>query len=605
MPGPDTAYPRPLAATAASKKGWTLLSDPLARNGLALVSSAALSAILGLAYWVLAARLYPMEVVGINAVMINSMIALANLGQLNLGNFLTRTLAGTGPQAGRIVVISYTLATVSGAVFGTAFVLLSQWLAPELSSALSSLWMAVGYAFCVTVWTIFNLQDSVLSGLRQSVWVPVENGAFSVAKLVLLALFADSQLGLFGPFLAWILPTFLLIPIVNFFVAFRFVPGTARLPVTQRPTVGQVAGMMGWDYMATIAMMIGLGVAPILVLQLGGASAAAGYSIAWAITYSIYLVARAFGISMMAEAAADPVLRKSLAARSLALVTGLLVLAALGIVVLAPHILLIFGKDYTGDNITLLRLLVLSAVPWGLTTIYISLARSAGKTGRIAIIQIATMGLFFLATAILFRIYGVIGIGFAWLASHSLVLASVGIVEIRKDRWRLVELLLVTVSAAARLLSQLRPKGQKSGAGLAPSQASAAAEVMAEPPGRLIVRRVTTFDNDCETLKIEGANATNCVYLKRATTPQGRAALARHVETIARCERISRIHRNQGFCRRFSSTDAARAATSSSSDRLPVSMAANFSGTVLTDLIYWRARPTSWRPFTQPAAVKF
>ncbi|URK89117.1 hypothetical protein LP421_32025 (plasmid) [Rhizobium sp. RCAM05350] len=237
---------------------------------------------------------------------------------------------------------------------------------------------------------------------------------------------------------------------------------------------------------------------------------------------------------MMAEAAADPALRKSLAARSLALVTGLLMLAALGIVVLAPYILLIFGKDYTGDNITLLRLLVLSAVPWGLTTIYISLARSVGKTGRIAIIQITTLGLFFLTTAMLFRIYGVIGIGFAWLASHSLVLAAIGIVEIRKDPWRLVELLLVSVSASARLLSSLRLKGQKTGVELAPSQASAAAEVMAEPASGLIVRRVTTFDNDCETLKIEGANATNCVYLKRATTPQGRAALARHVETIAR-----------------------------------------------------------------------
>ncbi|URK89115.1 hypothetical protein LP421_32015 (plasmid) [Rhizobium sp. RCAM05350] len=117
MSRPDTTYPRPLAATAESRKGWTFLADPLARNGLALVSSAALSSILGLAYWVLAARLYPAEVVGINAVMINSMIVLANLGQLNLGNFLTRTLAGTGPQAGRIVMISYILATASGAVF--------------------------------------------------------------------------------------------------------------------------------------------------------------------------------------------------------------------------------------------------------------------------------------------------------------------------------------------------------------------------------------------------------------------------------------------------------------------------------------------------------
>lgn len=534
MSGLETPYPRSLAVPVKDRRLSVVLSDPLARNGLALVSSAALSSILGLAYWVFAARLYSAEVLGINAVMISSMITLANLGQLNLGNFLTRTLAGTGPKAGHIVFISYLLAIGSGAGFGIGFILLSRWLAPELSNAFSSSWMAVGYVFCIVVWTIFNLQDSVLSGLRQSVWVPVENGLFSVAKLVLLAVFHDTQFAAFGPFLAWILPTFLLVPIVGIVVALRFVPETAKSPATQQPKIREIAGMMGWDYLATIAMMIGLGAAPILVLQMVGPSAAAGYSITWAITYSIYLVARSFGISMMAEAAADPSLRKSLAARSFTLVAGLLLFVASGVVVLAPYVLLVFGQDYADENVTLLRLLALSAIPWGLTTIYVALARSVGKTGRIAAIQIATVGLFFLVTAMLAPVHGVIGIGVAWLASHSLVLATIGIVESRNDPWRLKEFCLLCVSSAAHLLSSLRPGRKDAGAVLDPGEAEAAAEVLAEPPGGFVTRRVATFDNDCETLRIEGAVSAASAYLKRATTCGGQAALAHHVETVAR-----------------------------------------------------------------------
>lgn len=530
----ETPYPRSLAIPVKQRRQSGLLSDPLARNGLALVSSAALSSILGLAYWVFAARLYSAQVLGINAVMISSMITLANLGQLNLGNFLTRTLAGTGSKAGHIVFISYLLALGSGAVFGIGFILVSRWLAPELSNAFSSPWVAAGYALCIVVWTIFNLQDSVLAGLRQSVWVPVENGLFSVAKLVLLAVFHDTPFEEFGPLLAWILPTFLLVPIVSILVALRFVPETAKTPATLQPKIREIAGMMGWDYLATIAMMIGLGAAPILVLQMVGPSAAAGYSITWAITYSIYLVARSFGISMMAEAAADPTKRKSLAARSLVLVAGLLMLVAVGIVVLAPYVLLVFGKDYANENVTLLRLLALSAIPWGLTTIYVALARSAGKTGRIAAIQIATVGLFFLVTAVFAPVYGVIGIGVAWLASHSLVLASIGIVESRNDTWRLKEFFLLSVSSAARLLSSLRSGRKDVEAALDPGEIEAAAEALSEPPGKLVARRVATFDNDCETLRIKGAGGAACAYLKRATTCGGQAALAHHVETVAR-----------------------------------------------------------------------
>lgn len=511
-----------------------LFADPLTRNGLALVSSAALASILGLVFWILAARLYAAEVVGLNAVMISSMITLANLSQLNLGNFLTRTLAGTGRRAGRIVLISYTVATVSGAIFAIAFIFGSRWLVPELSTLFSSPGVAAGYALCVVVWTIFNLQDSVLSGLRQSVWVPVENGIFSIGKIALLIFFANTKLVFFGPFLAWMLPTLLLIPAVNVLVAFYFVPQMSKSFATQKPRIREIAGMMGWDYLATTVMMIGLGVAPILVLQLAGPSAAAGYSIAWAIAYSIYLVARSFGISMMAEAAANPALRKSLAARSLISVTALLLLAAFGVVTMAPFILGIFGSSYTGDNVNLLRLLVLSTVPWGLTTIYISVARCAGRTGRIAAIQIATVSLFFLAAALLVPALGIIGIGLSWLSAHSVVLITIGIAEIMRDPPRVWEAVLISLSVLARVKGQVLCRDRDAGPVLSTREASSAAVILKEATDNLVARRVATFDNDCQTTKISSTVDAACVFLKRASTTGGRAALDHHVAAVAK-----------------------------------------------------------------------
>jgi O-antigen/teichoic acid export membrane protein len=518
------------------QEGWlrTVLANSMTRNGLALIVSAALSSILGLGYWILAARLYTAEVLGLNAVLISSMITLANLSQLNLGNFLNRTLAGTGRNAGRIILISYLVASGSAAIFASMFIFALQWVAPELTKALSSLPAAAGFVLCTVVWTIFNLQDSVLSGLRQSVWVPVENGLFSTGKIILLAAFIGTQWAELGPFLAWVLPAFLLIPVVNLLVAGHFVPDMAHIVATQNPKVGEIAGMMGWDYLATIAMMVGVGIAPMLVLQLAGAGAAAGYSIAWAITYSVYLISRSFGIAMVAEAAADPSLRKVLSAQSVTTVAGLLLLTASAIAVLAPYVLLVFGGSYAQDNVVLLRLLVLSTIPWGLVTIYIAMARSVGKTGRIALVQIATVCLFFSAAKMLVPLHGVSGFGFAWFSAHTVVFLAIAIAESLANPSRMKEFMLLSASSVGRLLHVVRRKQRRPRVSLRPGEAQMVALVMDEEAANLTARRLASFDNDCQTLRVAGSRGVCSVYLKRTATEAGRTALDRHVKAVAR-----------------------------------------------------------------------
>ena len=537
----DLPYPRSLTGFEGGGLS-SLTTSSLMRNGLALVLSAALTSILGLGYWILAARLYPAEVLGLNAVMISSMITLANLAQLNLGNFLNRTLGGAGRSAGRIILTSYLMAVGSGVGFACLFILASQWLAPELTTAFSSYSMSFLFVVCTVFWTIFNLQDSVLAGLRQSVWVPLENGLFSTTKILLLAVLVGTQWTDLGPFLAWVTPTLLLIPAVSLLIARHILPGMQGAPAAPQRKVGEVAAMMGWDYLATIAMMLGLGIAPILVLQLAGSSAAAGYSIAWAITYSIYLVARSFGISMMAEAAADPGLRKSLAVRSLAMVTSLLLISAAGIVLLAPYVLLVFGKSYTGENIPLLRLLVLSAIPWGITTIYVAMARSAGRTGRIAIVQVATVSIFFAAAKLLVPLYGVPGIGFAWLAAHTLVFIAIVVAEGIFNPSEMKELVLLFISSGGRLSRKIRHKARNPAPSLSQEEAQATAALLTEHPANLTVRHAEIFDNDCQTWMVSGADGISRVYLKRTITETGRAALNHHVSVLVRLQHDLRDH---------------------------------------------------------------
>ena len=79
----DTLVRSPLAALAGTRIG-SHLRTPLFRNGYALLASSAATSALGLFYWVLAARYYSTETVGLGSALLSAMMLLSGIAQLSL-----------------------------------------------------------------------------------------------------------------------------------------------------------------------------------------------------------------------------------------------------------------------------------------------------------------------------------------------------------------------------------------------------------------------------------------------------------------------------------------------------------------------------------------
>ena len=71
-------------------------------------------------------------------------------------------------------------------------------------------------------------------GLRGAVWVPLENGTFSIVKIVLLLALATS-LPHTGIFISWMVPIAISVPLVNAFIFVRLMQPHARLTATRTP----------------------------------------------------------------------------------------------------------------------------------------------------------------------------------------------------------------------------------------------------------------------------------------------------------------------------------------------------------------------------------
>ena len=161
--------------------------------------------------------------------------------------------------------------------------------------------------FGTLAWTIFVLQDSVLAGIRQAGWVPIENGVFSVAKIILLVPLAQVAPTI-GVFLAWTAPLLALIVPVNLLLFGRLIPRHVHETRDRPPgrPAGRIAGYVAADYLAYMMWAATIGALPIIVLSVAGAEANAHFFVAWSIAYALYLVSSGMSMSLLAEASLDP-----------------------------------------------------------------------------------------------------------------------------------------------------------------------------------------------------------------------------------------------------------------------------------------------------------
>jgi O-antigen/teichoic acid export membrane protein len=316
-----------------------------------LGGSTLLNAAVGFAFWIIAARLVPADVLGVEGTALNLIMLLAWLSQLGMHNALPRFVPVAGTGARRLVLRSYT------AAIGVALALGLGWLVWDASSGERllglPLWLTVLSAASVVAWTVFSLQDSVLVSVRQPRLVAAQNAAYSVAKLALLvplaALMTDGAL-----LLAWMAPVLLFIPPVTVYLFRRALP---RHSARQRRTPGVVA-FVAHDLPGGAASMLAVRLVPVVVLAQVGGRETALFLIAWQVLTVLELALSSLGLAFAVEAAGSGVEQTRRLARSLLL--QMVPLAAVGsllLALLAGPVMSLFGREYAAEATDVLRIL--------------------------------------------------------------------------------------------------------------------------------------------------------------------------------------------------------------------------------------------------------
>ncbi|GLW99708.1 hypothetical protein [Microtetraspora sp. NBRC 16547] len=419
---------RPLRAVLRERLSRDF-NDPLYRSAYALLLNAGAGAVLGFGYWIVAAHVFEQRAVGHGLALITSMRLLASLTSFGFVGSLTRFIPETGRATSRfiagiyIVGAAFTLTATVGFlltldVWGPTYRILSGWGPGLLFTAM------------VLVWSTWTLQDVVLTALRKSEWVPVENVILSVLKIVLLAAgamtlkIATADSVSWTVYLAWIIPGIFAVVPVNYMIFRRLVP-RHLVETGQRtpPSLGRIGRFLVGDYFGAFFRLAMVNVVPFIVATRVGAGTYASYGMAVTLAQMLEALAFTMATSLTVEGVFDASSLAVNARRALRRTLSTLLPVVLVLVVVAPHVLGMLGKDYQ-EATTVLRLIAVATIPRALIELYLGALRAQARSRPLLVIQALQCVITIAGVLVLLPVMGINGVGVS-LLSCQLVVAAV------------------------------------------------------------------------------------------------------------------------------------------------------------------------------------
>lgn len=389
--------------------------DTLYRNSFLMMLTYFFVTGIGFAFWMLAARVYNIEDVGIASALISSVSLLVIISKFGLDYSLIRFFS----IMDKTVVFNTSIITSSliSSLFGFTFVYIEY----NISSSIFN-----GNILRILIYIIFLIANILIImigntfiAMRRAEYNAFLNLIMGSRLLILIAFTAFGAFGIFGS----IGLSLLISSIVGLFILSRF--GIKLTGTIDREFLRESFAFSAPNYLIDISMNAPSQILPIIVIATLGAKENANYYIVYSIVSFLLMIPASISTSLMVEGCYGANLNKA-AKKSLALSFLLLIPIITFIYIFGDSILYNINKDYL-EGSEFLRIMILTGLFTTITYIYFSIKRVQNDlkgplliSGLILLIVIGT-------SQPLMRYYGLVGVGYAWLAAYGASLAVLGI----------------------------------------------------------------------------------------------------------------------------------------------------------------------------------
>lgn len=396
-------------------------------NTISLILSNAVTCVLGLCFWGVAARIFPAGDVGVAAALINSALMLSTLSILSIDSVYERFLPLAGLRAGALLKRGFLIVGAVAMAGGAGLILVG-----PRDALFTSAWVMAAYPVFVAVTAVFILQDKALAGLGVARWAAAKNSVLAASKLLVLlviALVAGAG-GLSGTaaastaiVAAWGGTAGLIAVWVFVVLARRCRHHPRFLLAPDLPAWREIRSYFGSSFAITMMLSTGALMVPLIVVAEVGPAANAHFQIAWQFVTALYLTIHLVVSPYVAEAAAHPDKIPALSWRMVRMLLAVAGVGSAGLLLVGPSMLSLVGAEYRTGGEELLHLAAAFIPLSVISAAYEGFARVRRRLRLQVTMTLISTAIVIVGSVLATRQVGLTGVGWAYLAAESVCAA--------------------------------------------------------------------------------------------------------------------------------------------------------------------------------------
>lgn len=391
--------------------------DSLYKNSIYLMIGTFVMSIFGFLFWMINARLFTAEQVGLAITIISVMSLITSFSALGLGAGLIRYLPNSERKNEKINTC-FTLIAIVTIIITTFFLLSLESFSPKLLFIKENVVLAFIFIIFMVFASFNGLIDSIFLAYRSAKYTLLKNSVFSVLKIIFpFMLVSLGAYGIFGSYMLSLIIGF----IVSVFVLIYKFDYKPRF-VFYDKIIRKIGKYSFGNYVAGFISSLPTLLLPLIITNMLAPETSAYYYMAMMIANVLFIIPQATSSSLFAEGSYNEkqlkyLVKKAIKIISLFLIPGIIILIFFG-----EYGLLLLGEDYSTQGYMLLNLLAISGVFIGINSIFSALLRVKKRIKTLIKINIF-YAILILGLSYMFMIKGtsLLGIGYAYLIGQAII----------------------------------------------------------------------------------------------------------------------------------------------------------------------------------------
>ncbi len=391
-----------------------VITDPLYRNSLFFMASALILSGFGFVFWIIIARLYKPENVGIATTLISIITLLSSFTILGLNISLNRYLPKS-VHKNELINSSFVIVMLVSLLAAGIFLLGIPIFSPQLLFLRSNLFYIVSFTLFVIFCSWNPLADSIFMAFRAAEHILIKNSIISIVKLVLP--FSLIALGAYGIFVsaASALALGVLVSLMTLLLIFKIRPSVSvNVSLLKETSVYSFA-----NYLVDFTIYVPSLILPVIILNVLSAKYAAYYYVASMIQSILLVIPLATAQALLTEGSYNEAELKKHLKKAITTILVIL-LPATTIIVFGGNIILqFFGKTYATEAFQFLQLYSISTIFTALLLIANALMNVKRQIKSLIILNVVAAVLT-LGLSYAFISGRLVGIGWGWILGQAI-----------------------------------------------------------------------------------------------------------------------------------------------------------------------------------------